>query len=70
MVSLNLRENMGLSGFKFPTNPLPGSALAVAAMHRLGNPGGEPNSRGCHGFSMALIEIDGLPIKNGDFPWL
>ena len=22
-----------------------------------------------HGFSMALIEIDGLPIKNGDFPW-
>ena len=23
----------------------------------------------CHGFSMALIEIDGLPLKNGDFPW-
>ena len=28
----------------------------------------------CHGFSMALIEIDALPFlkmnKNGDFPWL
>ena len=26
--------------------------------------------RHSHGISMALIEIDGLPIKNGDFPWL
>ena len=26
-----------------------------------------------HGFSMAMLvitSIDGLPIKNGDFPWL